>query len=276
MRDNNRGCVTRIRNKKETKSFRTSPEVIKRTSNARSLTSVSTSDPDTQRALPLMSKQEVLKAGMLMDTKMYMYPEKTPSAASGISFLCQEQESVGCCVCRESSGVRWQVAMPSARRRGQPPPHIPVARCHRRRGHLPSNCSSAIQHFSVLLQIQTIFIPYSLPVLHNLSPHRVTKNLGFLCSVYTIIILINFSSNSSTTISMFALLSTLTLALLGSAAAQFTITSPTSEIFWVSIVVLGLSLEVVINLLIKIDFLLLFRSYFVHVSSYLFCYPPDL
>jgi hypothetical protein len=35
---------------------------------------------------------------------------------------------------------------------------------------------------------------------------------------------------------MFALLSTLTLALLGSAAAQFTITSPTSEIFWVSTV----------------------------------------
>ncbi|KAG7558326.1 hypothetical protein FFLO_02796 [Filobasidium floriforme] len=33
---------------------------------------------------------------------------------------------------------------------------------------------------------------------------------------------------------MFALLSTLTLALLGSAAAQFTITSPTSEIFWIS------------------------------------------
>lgn len=33
---------------------------------------------------------------------------------------------------------------------------------------------------------------------------------------------------------MFGFLSTLTLALLGSAAAQFTITSPTSEIFWVS------------------------------------------
>jgi hypothetical protein len=122
MRDNDRGCVIRIRNTKETKSFRMSAEVIKRTQRSLecSILDVGIDVRPRYTACSVSCKHEVVEAEIVMYTKMCGTSQKTPSAAS---ILPVPRASWGCCVCRESSGD--QVAMPSAR--GSASSYHPVA-----------------------------------------------------------------------------------------------------------------------------------------------------